>query len=124
MSSHPFLFVYGTLKSDFRNRYARRLRREAKLLGPAHMPGRLYRIRWYPGMRPARGSNELVFGELYRLRYPARTLAVLDAYEGEHDYRRELRSAIRDSGHRVRAWVYMYRIRQPEQRRIASGQFP
>ena len=91
MSSQPYLFVYGTLKSTFRNRYARRLRREALLAGQATMPGRLYRIRWYPGMRPPRVSADVVTGELYRLRQPAKVLEVLDEYED--DYRRELHRA-------------------------------
>ena len=121
LSSQPYLFVYGTLKSTFSNRYARRLRREAKFTGPARMPGRLYRLRNYPGMRPPRDSADLVTGELYRLRQPARTLAVLD--EWEENYRRELRRARLDSGRVFRAWVYVYRIPLPEHRRVPSGEW-
>jgi len=116
------LFVYGTLKSTFRNRYARRLRREALLAGRATMPGRLYRIRWYPGMRPPRVSADVVTGELYRLRQPAKTLEVLDEYED--DYRRELRRATLETGQSFPAWVYIYRHRRPEDRYIASGEWP
>lgn len=122
MSSRPYLFVYGTLKSGFRNRFARCLRREAKLLGPARTQGRLYRVRWYPGMRPARSPEEVVTGELYRLRHPAKTLEVLDRYEGEC-YRRELHFAIRDTGRPVRAWVYIYRFALPEHRALPSGKW-
>ena len=122
MSSRSFLFVYGTLKTGFRNRYALRLRREARLLGPAHMPGRLYRIRGYPGMRPPRSPADVVRGELYRLRQPAKTLEVLDRYE-EH-YHRELHVAQLESGQAYRAWVYMHRVRLPEDRYIASGEWP
>ena len=117
MSSGPHLFVYGTLKSGFRNRFARRLRREAKFLGPAHMRGRLYRVRWYPGMRPA--GDGAVVGELYRLRHPAKTLEALDRYEGDH-YRRELRVATRDTGRPMHAWVYIYRFAPPEHRRLST----
>jgi len=116
------LFVYGTLKSTFRNRYARRLRREALLAGRSTMPGRLYRIRWYPGMRPPRVSADVVTGELYRLRQPAKTLEVLDEYED--DYRRELRRATLETGQSFPAWVYIYRHRRPEDRYIASGEWP
>jgi gamma-glutamylcyclotransferase (GGCT)/AIG2-like uncharacterized protein YtfP len=103
LSSQPYLFVYGTLKSSFRNRYARRLRREALLAGRATMPGRLYRIRWYPGMRPACRPEDVVTGELYRLRQPGKTLEALDEYED--DYRRELNRATLETGQSFPAWV-------------------
>jgi len=122
LSSQPYLFVYGTLKSTFRNRYARRLRREALLAGSATMPGRLYRIRWYPGMRPPRRPEDQVTGELYRLRQPAKVLEVLDEYED--DYRRELHRATLETGQSFLAWVYIYRYRRPEDCYVASGQWP
>src|SRR5207253_3097775 len=121
LSSQPYLFVYGTLKSTFSNRYARQLRREAKFMGPARMPGRLYRLNGYPGMRPPRDSADLVTGELYRLQQPAQTLAVLDAWE--ENYRRELRRARLDSGEGFLAWVYVYRVSLPESRRVRSGEW-
>lgn len=124
LSSHPYLFVYGTLKSGFRNRFARRLRREARLLGRAYMPGRLYRIRWYPGMRLPRGPEDLVTGELYKLHQPSKTLEVLDAYEGPHHYRRELHRATLETGQAYRAWVYMYRQPRPEHCHVVSGDWP
>jgi gamma-glutamylcyclotransferase (GGCT)/AIG2-like uncharacterized protein YtfP len=115
------LFVYGTLKSGFLNPYAQRLRREAKLLGRAQMPGRLYRVRWYPGMLPPRGSEDLVRGELYKLRQPSKTLKALDEYEEE--YARELHRATLESGKSFQAWVYMYRQRLPEDRFVVSGEW-
>ena len=121
MSSHPYLFVYGTLKSAFLNRHARQLRREARLLGVAHLPGRLYRVRWYPGMRPPRDPKDLITGELYKLRQPVKTLKVLDGYE-EH-YHRELRLATLKTGQRFRAWVYVYGQRLSEDRLVASGEW-
>lgn len=122
MSSQPYLFVYGTLKSAFRNRYARQLRREARFVGPAAMPGRLYRNRWYPGMRPARDPGDRVTGELYRLRQPSKTLKVLD--EWEQNYARELHRATMETGRGVPAWVYVYRLRRPECCYLVSGQWP
>jgi len=123
VSSYPYLFVYGTLKSNFRNRYARRLRREAQFLGRAEMPGRLYRVKWYPGLRPARQSEESVIGEVFHLRQPVPMLRTLDEYEGKHDYARELHTATLANGRRLRCWVYMYRIPLAERRRVASGEW-
>ena len=120
MSSGPHLFVYGTLKSGFANRFARRLRREAKLVGPARMRGRLYRVRWYPGMRPPRDPAEWVAGELFLLRHPKSTLSALDEYEGRHEYRRVLRTAILNTGRAVSAWVYIFRWRLAEDRRLST----
>ncbi len=85
------------------------------------MPGRLYRLRWYPGMRPARGPEDTVIGELYKLRQPFNTLKALDEYEER--YRRELHRATLDSGQAIRAWVYIYRRRLPEDRYVVSGEW-
>ena len=114
------LFVYGTLKSTFQNKFARRLAREATLLGPARMAGRLFRIRWYPGLRPARESTDWVTGELYRLRMPQRTLAALDRYEAKQ-YRRVRREAVLANGEILWCWVYLWGLPLSEHRRIVSG---
>jgi gamma-glutamylcyclotransferase (GGCT)/AIG2-like uncharacterized protein YtfP len=116
------LFVYGTLKSNFKNYYARRLRREAILLGNAHMPGRLYRIRWYPGMLPPRHPADAVRGELYKLRQPSKTLKALD--EHEEQYARELHCAVLETGQVIRTWVYVYQRRLLEEGYIPSGAWP
>jgi gamma-glutamylcyclotransferase (GGCT)/AIG2-like uncharacterized protein YtfP len=121
VSSHPYLFVYGTLKSGFENRHARMLRHEATLLGRAQMPGRLYRVSSYPGMRPPRDPKDLITGELYELYQPSKTLEVLD--EWEEDYDRKLLSARLEDGQEFPAWVYVYRQSLPEDRYMASGEW-
>ena len=105
------LFVYGTLRSEFNNKYARLLRSQAELIGPATVPGSIYRVSHYPAYRPEpRGE---VHGELYRLTDPETTLKALDEYEGE-DFERVV---IKD------AWIYQYRHQPPEDSRILSGVF-
>jgi gamma-glutamylcyclotransferase (GGCT)/AIG2-like uncharacterized protein YtfP len=116
------LFVYGTLKSSFRNKFARRLAHEATLLGAGRMRGRLYRVRWYPGLRPPRDSDDWVTGEVYRLRMAARTLGALDRYENRQ-YRRVRRLAVLASGDIVRCWVYLWGSVVSELRRIESGEW-
>jgi len=115
------LFVYGTLKSSFENPYAQQLRREARLLGRARMPGRLYSVSSYPGMRPPRDPKDLITGELYELYQPSKTLEVLD--EWEEGYDRELHRATLDSGQTFPTWIYVYRQTLPEDRYIASGEW-
>ena len=123
MSSACFLFVYGTLQSAFtRNRFARRLGRAGILVGRARIPGRLYGLKHYPGLRPAQTADDWVHGEVYKLRRPEGTLAALDAYEAS-DYRRVVRWVTLEDSRQVRCWVYLFSKPLPRHRWIASGQF-
>jgi len=105
------LFVYGTLRSEFDNPYAKLLRSQAERIGPAAVPGSIFRIAHYPGYRPAPAGT--VHGELYRLCDPAATLAILDEYEGP-EYERVL---VGDS------WIYQFRTQPDDETRILSGDF-
>jgi gamma-glutamylcyclotransferase (GGCT)/AIG2-like uncharacterized protein YtfP len=105
------LFVYGTLRSEFDNRYARLLRKEAGFLRRASMPGSIYRVGHYPAFRPH--PEGAVQGELYRMHTPEVTLAVLDEYEGDEFERVVVEGA----------WLYQYKGDPPEEARIASGDF-
>jgi gamma-glutamylcyclotransferase (GGCT)/AIG2-like uncharacterized protein YtfP len=92
------LFVYGTLKSDFDNPWARLLRSSAEFAGKAFARGSVTRIGGYLAFQP--GPEGEVQGELYRLNNPASTLAALDEYEGE-GYER-----VRVKIGEIDAWVY------------------
>lgn len=121
MSSQPHLFVYGTLQSSFRkNRYARYLAQNADLVGPARIPGRLYALKRYPGLRPPQSEEDWVQGEVYRLRVPVPTLRLLDQYEG-NDYRRVRRVATFDDGGQAQCWVYVFWKPLAQHRRVESG---
>lgn len=111
------LFVYGTLRSEFDNPYARKLRSEADSLGPATVRGSIFYIRGYPGYR--REPDGIVRGELWRLREPDKTLAALDEYEGS-DYSRLVVSLDSPPGE---AWIYLYTGNVNSDLRIASGDF-
>jgi len=105
------LFVYGTLRSEFNNEYARLLRSQAELAGRATVPGVIYRVQHFPAFRPEPAGE--VHGELYRLRDPETTLKTLDEYEGSEFER------VNVSGY----WIYQYGGQPPEDSRIASGDF-
>ena len=111
------LFVYGTLRSEFDNPYARRLRAEARLMGPATVAGSLFRISHYPGYRPDPPGE--VHGELYRLHDPARTLAALDDYEGEEYRRVAIPVSTGES-----AWIYRFEGEPPARRQDRLRRFP
>jgi gamma-glutamylcyclotransferase (GGCT)/AIG2-like uncharacterized protein YtfP len=121
MSSAQHLFVYGTLKSGFhKNPFARYLARNADLVGQASIPGRLYGLKRYPGLRPPQVEDDRASGEVYRLHRPVPTLKNLDAYEGS-DYRRVCGLAKLEDGREARCWVYLFRRPLPRHRRIQSG---
>jgi gamma-glutamylcyclotransferase (GGCT)/AIG2-like uncharacterized protein YtfP len=105
------LFVYGTLRSEFDNSYARRLRESAELIGRSTLPGSIFRIGKYPGYR--REPEGIVYGELWRLRDPEATLAALDEYEGPEYSRIVIHGA----------WIYLYTAAVDTDARIQSGDF-
>jgi gamma-glutamylcyclotransferase (GGCT)/AIG2-like uncharacterized protein YtfP len=105
------LFVYGTLRRHFENRYARLLRDRAELLGAATVPGSIYRVGHFPAYRPEPAGD--VHGELYRMQYPVKLLRILDKYEGPQFERITVNGA----------WLYQYKEHLPVETRIASGDF-
>lgn len=105
------IFVYGSLRSEFDNPYARKLRESAELVGRATVPGSIFMIEKYPGYKTE--PEGIVQGELWSLRDPEATLAILDEYEGEA-YNRILID---------NAWIYLYNGAVDPDRRIVSGDF-
>jgi gamma-glutamylcyclotransferase (GGCT)/AIG2-like uncharacterized protein YtfP len=127
--TNPNLLVYGTLMSTAGHPMAARLAREASLLGPASIQGRLYRIAWYPGVVDTPNAEERVHGELYALTDPVTSFAWLDAYEGllagrgDNDYARLERPARPLATAEVMAWVYLYQRDPDPLRLIADGRW-
>jgi gamma-glutamylcyclotransferase (GGCT)/AIG2-like uncharacterized protein YtfP len=114
MNAH--LFVYGSLLSTAGHAMGTRLRREARLVGPATIEGRLYSLGRYPGLIESPDGQYAVHGEVYALHSPASSLAWLDQYEGilpgepeNSRYERVERRVSLASGATLVAWVYLYR---------------
>jgi len=118
-----YLFVYGTLRSGYNNRYARLLRRQGQMLGIARVRGRLNDLGRYPALSPTQGHDDWVTGEIYLLRTPISLLGKLDAYEGP-SYPRVRMPVALDDGRRLPAWLYEVRRALPWWRRVASGEYP
>ena len=110
------LFVYGTLRSEFDNEYARMLRAGSESLGRAAVMGSIFRLGDYPGYRPHPPGE--VHGDLYRLTDPERMLAILDAWEGPEFQRIPIRTSIGED-----AWIYRFEGEPPPEQLIASGDF-
>jgi gamma-glutamylcyclotransferase (GGCT)/AIG2-like uncharacterized protein YtfP len=108
------LFVYGSLRSEFDNVYARQLRAEGEFLASGTVAGSLWLVSWYPGFR--REGEGRVTGEVYRVN--ATTLAALDGYEGE-EYRR-VQIEVEGVG---MAWIYEYVPEVAGMARIETGDY-
>jgi gamma-glutamylcyclotransferase (GGCT)/AIG2-like uncharacterized protein YtfP len=109
------LFVYGTLRSEFENPFARLLRSQAELIGRATVQGSIYRVEFYPAYKEEPAGE--VHGEVYRLQSGAATLAELDDYEGEGFERVKVKTS------RGEAWIYRYRGQLAGEARLESGDF-
>ena len=127
---NPHLFVYGTLLSAAGHPKGARLQREGRLIGAASIPGRLYRIKHYPGLVEGTDPSGLVHGEVYALNNPASALTWLDAYEGiqpeaieRNEYERVERPVRLASGEPLTAWVYLYRKDVAPHRLIPDGRW-
>jgi gamma-glutamylcyclotransferase (GGCT)/AIG2-like uncharacterized protein YtfP len=127
MNAH--LFVYGTLMAAARHPKGERLRGEARLIGEASVPGRLYRVSTYPGLVWG-DPRARVHGEVYALSNPAASFKWLDAYEGivaaepkGNQYERVERPVRLASGEEVTAWVYLYLRDVAGLRAIPSGRW-
>ena len=123
------LFVYGTLLRGFDHPMAQLLSRSAEFLGESHCQGRLYLIKHYPGLVLSDDPNDVVFGELYRLRTPKELLREFDMYEacGEGfakptEYIRQM-LPVTLNDKTAEAWTYLYNWPVAHLPRIASGQF-
>ena len=132
MNSH--LFVYGTLKSTASSVLGRdmrlRLRREARVVGPASIVGQLYDLGRYPVLVINGGMTDRVHGELIEISAPAITFPWLDAYEGigrnasgADEYQRVEQSVEQAAGGAMTAWVYVYQKPIAGLPRIQSGRW-
>lgn len=110
------LFVYGSLRSGFRNPAYEYLTKHFSLVGEAIVRGRFYHNGEFPVAVPSKGNNFLT-GELYQLISPIEFSWVfeqLDDYEGLKVmpneipmYKREMVQVFRD-GKECIAWIYWY----------------
>ena len=128
MSDH--LFVYGTLMRGFDHPMAQLLSRAADFIGRARCRGRLFLVKHYPGLVLSDDANDIVFGELFRLREVAECLREFDMYEacGEGfpeptEYLRRLIEVRLADGTTEQAWTYVYNWPVTGLPRIDSGRF-
>jgi gamma-glutamylcyclotransferase (GGCT)/AIG2-like uncharacterized protein YtfP len=124
-----FLFVYGTLKRRSRHPMAKRLAESASFVGEATIPGRLYNLGRFPGLKEPRTVEDRVHGDLYDLGDNAdAVLREMDAYENAESppptpYQRERATVRLADGRELLVWVYWYCGGVEEANFIASGTY-
>jgi gamma-glutamylcyclotransferase (GGCT)/AIG2-like uncharacterized protein YtfP len=130
----PHVFVYGTLMASATGTLGRdmrlRLRREARLIGPATIRGRLYDLGRYPAFVASSEPADIVYGELLELTDAAVSLPWLDAYEGVErgtqaigEYLRVRVTAALASGDTQDSWVYEFNRPVVGLPRVRSGRW-
>ena len=124
------LFVYGTLMRGYVHPMARLLSANADFLGEASCRGRLYMVKHYPGLVLSDDVDEIVHGELYRLRARDELLREFDMYEacGEGfpeptQYVRQILQVALADGSEGEAWTYIYNWPVEKLKLIESGRF-
>ena len=124
------LFVYGTLMRGFDHPVARLLSAHADFVAEASCRGRLYLVKHYPGLVLSEEREEVVHGELFRLRAAEALLAELDMYEacGEGfaaptEYLRQMIRVNLADHSSTEAWTYVYNWPVAELPLIATGRF-
>jgi gamma-glutamylcyclotransferase (GGCT)/AIG2-like uncharacterized protein YtfP len=110
------LFVYGSLRSGFRNPVYNYLTKYFHLLGEAVVKGKLYDTGNFPVAIPS-NDDKFISGELYAINDPQEfswAIGQLDDYEGLNTeegeqpmYRREAVLAYQN-GQPVTAWIYWF----------------
>ena len=123
------LFVYGSLRSGFRNPVYEYLTKYFHLLGEAVVKGKLYDLDEYPAAA-ATNEEKFISGELYSINNPLEfswAIGQLDDYEGLNTeegetalYKREVVIAYKD-GEAHTAWIYWYNKDLSGKPEIESG---
>jgi gamma-glutamylcyclotransferase (GGCT)/AIG2-like uncharacterized protein YtfP len=123
-----YLFVYGTLLTGAAPEAMNGIVRRLRYVGPAIVPGYLYDLGSYPGIRLDLNADAIVRGELLSVASAATWLR-LDTYEG-FDRARPERSLFRrqrtrvtrsDTGDEGDVWIYVYNRDLGDAPRIESG---
>ena len=123
------LFVYGSLRSGFRNPVYEYLTKYFHLVGEAVAKGKLYDLGEYPAAA-ATEEEKFISGELYSINNPLEfswAIGQLDDYEGLNTeegetplYKRDEVIAYKDGEAHI-AWIYWYNKNLTGNPEIESG---
>ncbi|MEY4260224.1 MAG: hypothetical protein RL656_1197 [Bacteroidota bacterium] len=123
------LFVYGTLLPECNLSISTQFLEEAEFLGHGYVFANLYDLGDYPAMVLDITHEHKVFGQIYRLNSPKKTLAILDDYEDinpsfpeDNEY---IRAVVKVSSKEVEmnAYAYLYIKDVLPLKKIPSGDY-
>ena len=131
MKKHnEYLFVYGTLRKDYKNGMYHILEKYADFVGEGIFNGILYDIGEYPGAVPSNKNSQIVKGELYSIHNHKFVFKKLDEYEGysgkDPHYMEFLRKKVSITlinGEKYSAWIYIYNRSTNGLKVIQSGDY-
>ena len=125
------LFVYGTLRRAVEAPAFALFAQHATFFDEGSVRAIMYDFGAYPGVVLSDHAEDLVQGEVYALKTPRPTLALLDRYEGVAGTREDdtalyerVRIAVATHQHsKVTAWMYVYLGPIAGRPRIDSGDY-
>jgi gamma-glutamylcyclotransferase (GGCT)/AIG2-like uncharacterized protein YtfP len=127
-----FIFVYGTLLSNYKNNpFKNHFQENLKFISYAKTPGQLFLVDYYPAWIPESSNNEWVYGEVYEIFYPDKSFTLLDQYESfdpedsiNSEYLRIIQKVILISNETViDSWIYKYNFSINNLTKISNGNF-
>jgi len=123
------LFVYGTLLPECNLSISTQFLKEAEFLGHGYVFATLYDLGDYPAMVLDITYEHKVFGQIYRLHSPKKTLALLDDYEDinpsfpeDNEYIRAV-VKVNSREREMNAFAYLYTKDVLPLKKIPSGDY-
>ncbi len=123
------LFVYGTLLPECNLSISTQFLEETEFLGNGYVFAKLYDLGDYPAMVLDITYEHKVFGQIYRLHSPKKTLALLDDYEDinpsfpeDNEYIRAV-VKVNSRESEMNAYAYLYTKDVLPLKKIPSGDY-
>lgn len=123
------LFVYGTLLPECNLSISTQFLEETEFLGHGYVFAKLYDLGDYPAMVLDITYEHKVFGQIYRLHSPKKTLALLDDYEDiNHSFPEDneyIRAVVKVNSREreMNAYAYLYTKDVLPLKKIPSGDY-
>jgi gamma-glutamylcyclotransferase (GGCT)/AIG2-like uncharacterized protein YtfP len=133
MSEQQYLFVYGTLLSEYGDKDSRKLiDKYTVFMGKAALEAKMYMVDYYPGVVPCENDEKYyVKGELYLLKEPDLLFEFLDKYE-EYNPMDPLHSEfvrkksivkLKSDNESYNAWIYYFNQPTEDLEFLPKGDF-
>jgi gamma-glutamylcyclotransferase (GGCT)/AIG2-like uncharacterized protein YtfP len=133
MSEQQYLFVYGTLLSEYGDKDSRKLiDKYTVFMGKAALEAKMYMVDYYPGVVPCENDEKYyVKGELYLLKEPDLLFEFLDKYEEYNPMdplhsefvRKKTIVKLKSDNESYNAWIYFFNQPTEDLEFLPKGDF-